>query len=142
MPLSDNVVSDFVKVVEDLEKAGQLPHLPYGWLAMARVYRAAHEWEKAFCKLEETRLLSRCFEMKMHEIDCYLGYAEVYYARSRSKDRKEEDLKNAGRYLADAFQLASDLNYGFSLDRLQQLAQKVYGERLPGFRTIAQARDA
>ena len=126
-PLEEDLVVEFERHVAGLEKTGQLPHLPYGWLAMAKVYQAAHRWDQAFRSLEETRLLSCCFEMRLHETDCYLGYAEFYHARSHSDSRERDDLKMAGRYLADAFQRASELKYRRSLGKIRRLAEKIYG---------------
>ena len=147
VPLREEAVRDFEKVVAGLEQAGQLPHMPYGWLAMAKVYQASHQWDKALSTLDEVRTLSRCFEMKLHEADCYMGYADVYYARWKSRDKEPEDLKRAGAHLAEAFQLAGALEYERSIVRLRRLARTIYGaqaepERPRGFFAFREATEA
>jgi tetratricopeptide (TPR) repeat protein len=103
-----------------LRKAAQLPHIPYGLLALAQFYLRTDRTDaldNAEKVLKEAKNLTEHYEMKLHRADCYLCYVRYYLKRGEAKE--------AHTYLVKAMDLIHGTKYKRRYEVWKELAELV-----------------
>ena len=77
------------QAVDGLRQAGTQHHVPRGLLAMAELYRAQGEFERAQRDLDEAMTIAERGEMGLHQADCHLEYARLYLATGDTDKARE-----------------------------------------------------
>ncbi|KAF5417745.1 MAG: hypothetical protein C5S49_02855 [Candidatus Methanogaster sp.] len=76
------------QAVDGLRQAGAQEFIIRGLLAMAELYRAQGEFDKAQHDLDEAMTIAKRGEMGLHQADCHLGYARLYVAMGKKEDAR------------------------------------------------------
>lgn len=85
----------FIKeALEDLRKANDQDHLPRGLLMCANLNCTIRDFEKAHQRLKEVLEIAKPNGMRLHIVDCYLEYVNLYLAEGKLA-KAQEYLKNA-----------------------------------------------
>ncbi len=82
------------QAVDGLRDAARQDYIPLGLLARAELHRVMGNTKKAQHDLDEAMTIATRGGMRLHEADCYLGFARLYLAMD-NKDKARESLATA-----------------------------------------------
>ncbi len=82
--------------VDGLRKAGTLEHLSRGLLARAEYWRLKREFEGSRRDLDEAYGVAVRCGMRLHEVDCYIGYWRLYVDMGEEEKGQEYRVKAKG----------------------------------------------
>lgn len=77
------------QAVDGLRQAGTQHHIPRGLLAHASLYIIRKDYSKAQHDIDSGFSIAKRGSMGLHQADCHLAYARLYYAKGDSAKAKE-----------------------------------------------------